>query len=121
MVMNKKGQNLTLGTIILIVLGIAVLVFLIFGFSTGWNNMWNKITNLGGGEANVNTVKQSCDLACSTQDKTGFCIQKRVVKYVDSSDPSAIITHSNGTCNDWINGTGEYSNMAVSPCPAITC
>ena len=45
MVMNKKGQNLTLGTIILIVLGIAVLVFLIFGFYTGWNNMWSKITN----------------------------------------------------------------------------
>ena len=30
---NKKGQQMTLGTIIAIVLGIAVLVFLIFGFS----------------------------------------------------------------------------------------
>ena len=53
MVMNKKGQQMTLGTIIAIVLGIAVLVFLIFRFSTGWNNLWSKITELGGGSANV--------------------------------------------------------------------
>ncbi len=38
--MNKKGQQLTLGSIISIVLGIAVLVFLIFGFSTGWKNLY---------------------------------------------------------------------------------
>tara|TARA_Y100000310_G_scaffold329843_1_gene400417 strand:+ start:87 stop:257 length:171 start_codon:yes stop_codon:yes gene_type:complete len=32
---NKKGQSLTLGTIILIVLGVAALVFLIVGLSMG--------------------------------------------------------------------------------------
>ena len=112
MVMNKKGQNLTLGTIILIVLGIAVLVFLIFGFSTGWNNMWSKITNLGGGEVNVDTIKQSCVLACSTQDKAGFCFQKRIVKYSDPANPGKILTDSSGSCNNWMSDEGNYSNMS---------
>ncbi len=121
MVMNKKGQNLTLGTIILIVLGIAVLVLLIFGFSTGWNNMWSKITNLGGGESNVATIKQSCVLACSIENKEGFCDQLRIVKYHNSSDPGKIVTNSTGTCEDWTNTTGDWINMVVPPCPAINC
>ena len=70
---NKKGQQMTLGTIIAIVLGLVVLVFLIFGFSTGWSNMWEKITGFGGGNVNVETVKTSCALACSKAVKYDFC------------------------------------------------
>ena len=69
---NKKGQQMTLGTIIAIVLGIAVLVFLIFGFSTGWNSLWDRITAFGGGNENVGTIVQACALKCSTGDKNGF-------------------------------------------------
>jgi hypothetical protein len=121
MVVNKKGQNLTIGTIIMIVLGIAVLVFLIFGFSTGWNNMWSKITNLGGGEANVATIRQSCVLACSIENKEGFCDQVRIVKYYDPATPGKIATNEEGTCDDWTSEDGVYSNMGVPKCPAITC
>ena len=63
---GKKGQQLTLGTIILIILGVAVLIFLIFGFTTGWKNLFDKITNFGGGDANVDTIAQACEIACST-------------------------------------------------------
>lgn len=77
--MNKKGQEMTLSTIIVIVLGIAVLIFLIFGFSTGWGNLWDRITNLGGGRVNVDTVKQACALACSTNAEYDFCTRARKV------------------------------------------
>jgi hypothetical protein len=73
--MNKKGQQMTLGTIIAIVLGITVLVFLIWGFSTGWSNMWNKITAFGGGSANIDTIVQACALDCSTQNKNAYCTE----------------------------------------------
>ena len=81
--MNKKGQQMTLGTIIAIVLGIAVLVFLIFGFSTGWNNLWDKVGNIGGGKANVDAVVQGCAVACSSQSVDAFCRQGREIKYGD--------------------------------------
>lgn len=78
---NKKGQQLTLSTIIIIVLGIMVLVFLVFGFSKGWNNLWNKVTNLGGGAENIGIIKQSCGLACSSQNTYDYCNLNRTVKF----------------------------------------
>jgi len=83
---NKRGQQMTLGTIIAIVLGIAVLVFLIFGFSTGWSNLWNKITAYGGGDANVDTIRQACTLACSTDSFSSYCEQGRKVVLVNGTD-----------------------------------
>ncbi len=71
---------MTLGTIIAIVLGIAVLVFLIFGFSSGWNNLWSKVTAFGGGDVNVDTVNQACALAC-TGGVDAYCNQVRTVHY----------------------------------------
>ncbi len=77
----KKGQQLTLGTVILIVLGIAVLVFLIFGFSTGWSNLWDRITNFAGGSGNLDTVRQGCELACASNNVQDYCALNRTVKF----------------------------------------
>ena len=76
---NKKAQQMTLGTIIAIVLGLVVLVFLIYGFSTGWGNLWEKVTGLGGGDVNVATISTACMLACQQDDQQSFCVQKRKV------------------------------------------
>jgi len=80
---NKKGQQMTLGTIIAIVLGIAVLVFLIFGFASGWGNLWSKITAFGGGDVNVDTITQACALACNG-GVDAYCNQVRTVNYNSS-------------------------------------
>ena len=84
---------MTLGTIIAIVLGIAVLVFLIFGFTTGGNNMWDKETNYGGGSSNVDTIVQACDIACSTGSKYNYCELNRTLK-TGAGDPIP------GSCED---------------------
>ncbi|MBT3397571.1 hypothetical protein HOA55_03735 [archaeon] len=75
--MEKRGQQLTIGTLIIIVLGIAVLVFLIYGFSTGWGNLWGKVTSYGGEKENVDTIRQACIMACQQGASNSFCIQKR--------------------------------------------
>jgi hypothetical protein len=82
---NKNGQQMTLGTIIAIVLGLVVLVLLIYGFSTGWGNLWERITGLGGGDVNVDTIKTSCTLACQQKNVYGFCNQTRTVTVEDSA------------------------------------
>ena len=97
---------MTLGTIIAIVLGIAVLVFLIFGFSSGWNNLWERVTAFGGTGNNVDTIVQACALRCSSGDKYNFCTANQTLKIGDG-DP--IIK----SCNDLT----EY----VDSCPAIIC
>jgi hypothetical protein len=78
--LGKKGQNMTIGTIILIVLGIAVLVFLIFGFSSGWGNFWDKVTIFGGGKSNVDTIVQACEIACSQESIYDYCTVERTIK-----------------------------------------
>jgi hypothetical protein len=93
--MNKRGQQMTLGTIIAIVLGIAVLVFLIFGFSTGWNNLWDKVGNINSGKSNVDAVVQGCAVACSSQGVDAFCRQLREVDYGDG-------TSNTGSCETFL-------------------
>ena len=127
MVDNKKGQQMTLGTIIAIVLGIAVLVFLIFGFSTGWSNMWDKITELGGGAANVDDVVRGCEVACAQNSVDAFCRNERTMKFGQTreswngTDPRINVTKTVGSCEDFTNITRYPSSLGVKKCAAITC
>jgi len=109
---NKKGQQMTLGTIIAIVLGIAVLVFLIFGFSTGWGNMWDKIINIGGGSANVDSVVRGCEVACTSQSAYSYCGEERTVNFGDG-------TWEKGSCKDLVGKKAGVKSCALS-CSDIT-
>ena len=77
--MNKKGAEMTIGTIIVIILAVIVLVVLVYGFGVGWGDLWNKIVGLGGGQVNVQTVVQGCQIACSTQSTFEYCTKERSV------------------------------------------
>jgi hypothetical protein len=77
--MNKKAQDLSIGTLILIVLGIIVLVLLILGFSMGWDNLWNKINVFGGG-ASVGDVATRCKTDVTTNNKYSYCQKFEKVK-----------------------------------------
>jgi hypothetical protein len=70
---NTKGQDLSIGTLILIVLGIIVLVLLILGFTIGWGNLWDKI-NIFGGSSTLSDVTTACKLAATSQDVYSFCL-----------------------------------------------
>lgn len=83
--MNKKGQDLSIGTLILIVLGIVVLVILVLGFSLGWENLWNKI-NIFGGTSSVGDVVTACRLAITSQDKYTYCQKSWSVKVDTNGD-----------------------------------
>lgn len=78
--MNKKGAEMTIGTIIIIILALVVLVILVYGFSTGWSNLWEKITGFGGGKVNVQTVIQSCQLSCTTNSQYDYCKTRNLIE-----------------------------------------
>ena len=75
--MNKKGAELTIGTLVIIVLAIVVLVVIIVGFTSGWGNLWGRMTGFFSGSDNIDTVVQSCSVACSTKAENDFCRQSR--------------------------------------------
>lgn len=84
--MNKKGAEMTIGTIIAITLGVALLVFLIYGFSTQWKTFQGTITPLTG-DSNVDDIRRGCEVACTSNNVYAYCSQKRVVEFGKDADP----------------------------------
>jgi len=113
--MNKKGAEMTIGTIVIIILAIIVLVVLVYGFTTGWQDMWDNIVSFGGGKVNVQTVIQSCEIACSTQQEYSYCKKVRSVVFDENLDAERL------TCRDLeVRGVGLSCDMNC-PLPGVTC
>ncbi|NCN86598.1 hypothetical protein GW932_02095 [archaeon] len=77
---NKKAQGMSTNTIILLILGIAVLVVLILGFTMGWQKVAPFISG-----SNVDTISSSCQAACSTGSKYDFCTAERELKDLEKN------------------------------------
>ena len=73
---SKRGQELSIGTLILIVLGIIVLVLLVLGFSIGWKNLFGKIGIVSGSD--LSTMVAACEVAVSSQATATYCEFKKV-------------------------------------------
>jgi len=85
---------MTITTIIAIVLAVVILVFLIYGFSTGWGNFWSRVNIFSGGKANVNDIAQACSMACQSQYTYGFC---NMTREVTKEDGSKVVLYKNNT------------------------
>jgi len=76
LIADRKGQNLTIGTLILIILGIVVLVLLIIGFTVGWDFIIDKFRVAPG--QTLEAVAQSCKFSANNDFKTDYCGFKEV-------------------------------------------
>src|SRR3989344_2780031 len=79
--MKSKRGEMTIGAIVGIILAIFVLVFIIYAFTTGTVPFLDTIRNFGGGTVNVQTVVQSCQVACTTQSVYDYCTRTRNVVF----------------------------------------
>jgi len=115
--MNKRGQGLQISTIILIVLGLAVLVLLIVGFMTGWQKVLPWVSS-----NNVDTIVNQCQAACATQDIYGFCTLSRTLKASDLSNDAdgKAQKEVTGTCS-FFSGEEDYLKYNIGKCFDIVC
>ncbi len=107
---NKRGQELSTSTIILIILGLAVLVILVIGFTVGWQKILPWLSS-----NNVDTIVNQCQAACTTANAYGFCGMNRTLKADDlpGGNKEAI-----GTCFTFSNDTA-YDMYGVGECPSL--
>jgi len=82
---SKRAAEMTIGTLVVIVLAIIVLVVIALGFGMGWSNLWSKITGYFGGDSNVDSIKQACSYACTTNAVYDYCCAERNIKYSKTS------------------------------------
>lgn len=113
---GKRGQGLSTSAIVLIVLGVIVLVILVLGFTIGWNKLVPFVkTN------NVDNIKTSCGLACSTGNQYDFCVTNRTVN--DGAHAQFV-----ATCDKLSNAEDAFykansfvASYGIDVCPSITC
>jgi hypothetical protein len=108
--MKKRGQQLSITAVILIVLGIFVLIFLIIGVTVGWNKImpWINPSN------NVKSISDACKLACSTQTVYDFCTMKREVKLdKDTAEELELKVNIKATCEEL---STDYPDLGIDNC-----
>jgi len=71
---NKRGQELSTGTIILLILGVIVLVLLVVGFTSGWDKLLPFISS-----SNVDAIKTQCSTACAVEGDYDYCKSPRTL------------------------------------------
>jgi len=74
---NKKGAEINITTIIVIILAILVLVILALYFTGGMKSLWGKITSVKGSwdQTDVENAQANCDSICAGGQimKDTFC------------------------------------------------
>ncbi len=104
---NKRGQGLSTNAIILIILGIAVLVMLILGFTIGWSKLLPFLSS-----QNVDSVSNGCVAACSQKSVYGFCTQERELIPAEG-DPEK------DTCYNFATNFTRYGKYGIEKCPSL--
>ena len=114
--MNKNGQDISITTIILVVLGIAVLVLLIIGFTKGWNNIAPWLSG-----NNVEAIRTQCQTACATNAKYDFCTATKTVKNGSSFTATCNELATQETKNDKneVTKRGDYAKFEIAQCSGL--
>ena len=69
---NKKGQGLSVNTVIILILAIFVLVLVVLALTGGFGNFWEWIGSIFGGSAlSVQKAALKCDGYCNSYQTTG--------------------------------------------------
>jgi len=122
---SRKGAEMTIGTIVIIVLALIVLVVLIVGFTTGWGNLWGRITDFFSGSNNVDSIVSACNVACSTNAKYDYCERIRTLKYeVGDEKKKAEVTCLSLQSSKGLDKDGKLTSISgatVSACQSISC
>ena len=69
---NKRGQELSTGTIILLIIGVIILVLLALGFTSGWGKVFPFIS-----QTNVESVRTACSSICTDGSAEQYCLATR--------------------------------------------
>ena len=75
--MNKRGFELAINTLVIIVLGVLILAALTISFTMGWQGFWNAITGYSGGE--IDNISKLCQTQCNLNNVNDFCCGEKML------------------------------------------
>lgn len=110
---NKRGQGLSTGAIVLIILAVLVLVVIVLAFFLGADKI-NPFINKSN---NIKEIQDQCTFACNTGDTFGYCNTQREVKLGSDDILGNLADGDRRTCNQL---EGEDSTI-FETCSKIAC
>lgn len=75
---NKKGLEMAISTIILLILGIIILIGLITMLIMGWSNFKMNIGAILGSE--IAQAQKMCEIQCSLENNYDYCCGEKIIK-----------------------------------------
>jgi hypothetical protein len=110
--MNKKGEGVSMtGVLVAVVLLVVLMAIVVYGFTVGWGDLWNKVTGFGGGKVNVQSVIDACKVSCSTNQVYEYCTKTRSITFAEAGEAEKGLT-----CK-----TLEARSAGALSCDTITC
>lgn len=73
--MNKRGYELAISTMILLILGIFILIALILSFTGAWEKFWTAIKGYSGSD--IDNLGKLCQNQCDLANKYSFCCEEK--------------------------------------------
>lgn len=127
--MNKKGQEMSVGTLLLLVLGVVVVVLVILGFSLGWNTIFEKFKIA---PSNVQALAKVCP-TYADELSVDFCAWREIEgtgKFINCKDSRMGAIETTTVCNSGEKACAELAKAGNDvtkitingvPCPAMDC
>ena len=74
---SKKGFEMAISTLVVIILGMMVLIALVLAFTGGWKKFWNTIIGFTGDD--IDNAKKLCQSQCDLDQKNSFCCEEKLI------------------------------------------
>jgi len=113
---NKKAIQLTLETILLLILTVAAVVLLFTFFSQSSQNLFGKIKSYFV-YSNVDAVIESCNILSSSGSSYAFCCDKKEVKYYEGDKK----TEGDFSCIQLADKSFINNKINLISCDEISC
>lgn len=89
MIKNKKGLELAVSTLILMVLGILVLIGLITILIMGWGDFKDNLGAIMGSE--VAQARKNCQIQCGLENDYDYCCEKKLLEEIEPTCQNEIL------------------------------
>ena len=87
---NKRGQDLSITTLVLIVLGVIVLVVVAIGVTQGFDSVFGWLP--GFIPQDLEKTTQACNIYAQQDLTTSYCKEFKEIKTIEANNPIIVIT-----------------------------
>jgi len=112
---DKRGFQMAINTIVILILAVMVLLFLVLFFTSSGGSLIEKITSYFT-YSNVDSVINGCNVLVTTNSNYAFCCDKKNVKYYSEGKKKGEFS-----CAELINQSFVAERVNRLNCEGVGC